>query len=346
MPSLHSRIAGCLAGLALGDALGTPTQPTPEATRARYGVITGFVAPHTDDPFGHAGLRAGQVTDDTQAALALVRAFLSERRFSLEIAAEALLSWLDDVDAERSPYIGPSTKAAYHALKRGRPPTESGLGGATNGAAMRVAPLGFLSTDFETVVRSAVWSAMPTHHTPLGLASAAAVASAVAATRRSASLPDVIEAAGHGATRGAELYAGPPSFTPVPDLARRIHWAVNLVSACPTPGRDPLAWPETVWQTLRDLYDLAGAGMAAHETVPTAFGLVALSGGDPLAAALLAANLGGDGDTLGAIAGAICGAWRGVESLPAEILATLESVNGLSFQQLAQQYLAVIQARF
>ncbi|MCS6911424.1 MAG: ADP-ribosylglycohydrolase family protein, partial [Anaerolineales bacterium] len=74
MPHFLLRIAGCLAGLALGDALGTPTQPTPEATRARYGIICGFVAPHADDPFGHAGLRAGQITDDTQAALALVHA--------------------------------------------------------------------------------------------------------------------------------------------------------------------------------------------------------------------------------------------------------------------------------
>lgn len=342
MPSLYSRIAGCLAGLALGDALGTPTQPTPEATRARYGIICGFVAPHADDPFGHAGLRAGQITDDTQAALALVRAVIRERAFSLDIAAQALLAWLESLDAEHSPYLGPSTKAAYRALKRGVPPTESGIGGATNGAAMRVAPLGFLSADLQTTVRCAVWSAMPTHHTPLGLASAAAVASAVAATRRSASLQDVIEAAGHGATRGVELYAGPPSFTPTPDLARRIRWAIDRVRDCPTPGYDPLAWPQPVWQTLRDLYDLVGAGMGAHETVPTAFALVALADGDPLAAALLAANLGGDGDTIGAIAGAVCGAYRGLEVIPVEFVTTLESVNGLDFHQLAHAYLGTI----
>lgn len=342
MLSLSSRIAGCLAGLALGDALGTPTQPTPEATRARYGVITGFVTPHPADAFGHAGLRAGQITDDTQAALALVQAIIHARTFSLEIAAQALLAWLDDVDAEHSPYIGPSTKAAYRALKRGVPPTESGLGGATNGAAMRVAPLGFLSDDIEIVVRCAVWSAMPTHHTPLGLASAAAIAGAVKVTRHAASLREVIEAAGRAARLGAELYTGPPSFAPAPDLARRIQWAVSLVSACPTPGRDPLAWSPSIWQTLRTLYDSAGASMAAHETVPTAFALVALSEGDPLTAALLAANLGGDGDTIGALAGAICGAWRGVESILPEMRQTLEHVNGLNFQQLAESYLAVI----
>lgn len=344
MPSLYSRIAGCLAGLALGDALGIPTQPAPEATRARYGIICGFVAPHADDPFGHAGLRAGQITDDTQVALALVQAIIRERAFSLDIAAQALLAWLESVDAEHSPYLGPSTKAAYRALKRGVPPTESGLGGATNGAAMRVAPLGFLSANHETVVRYAVWSAMPTHNTPLGLASAAAVAAAVAAAGRGSPLSDLIEGAAQAAALGARLYAGPPTFIPAPDMARRIRWAVERAHACPTPGRDPLTWPQAVWQTLREVYDLVGAGMAAHETVPAAFALIALADGDPLTAALLAANLGGDGDTIGAIAGAVCGAYHGLEAIPAEMLNILESVNGLNFCQLARAYLDTISA--
>jgi len=349
MLPLPRHIAGCLAGLALGDALGTPTQPTPEATRARYGVIGGFVAPHADDPFGHAGLRAGQITDDTQAALALVQAVIRERAFSLDIAAQALFEWLEHMDVEPSPYIGPSTKAAYRALKRGVPPTESGLGGATNGAAMRVAPLGFLSSDFETTVRYAVWSAMPTHNTPLGLASAAAVAAAVAAAgdplAEGEGVGRIIEAACRGAALGARLYAGPLPFTPTPDLARRIRWAVDLVRDCPTPGRDPHDWSAAVWCALRDLYDLVGAGMAAHETVPTAFALVALADGDPLTAALLAANLGGDGDTIGAIAGAVCGAQRGLAAIPPEMLALLEDVNGLGFSRLAHAYHDTLQAR-
>jgi len=334
-----SKIAGCLAGLALGDALGTPTQPTPEATCARYGIITGFITPHADDPFGHAGLRAGQITDDTQAALALVKAVIREQNFSLEIAAQALVGWLDSVDAAHSPYVGPSTKAAYAALKRGVPPTESGLGGATNGAAMRVAPLGFLSNNLEQVAQYAAWSAMPTHHTPLGLASAAAVAYAVTVGADGhPPLHDVISSAALGAEWGARLYAGPLSFAPMPNLARRIRWAVSLVQGVERPSRNPLAWPESVWRKLRELYDLVGAGMAAHETAPTAFALVAWADGDPLVATLLAANLGGDGDTIGAIAGAVCGAQAGIESISPELLSVLENVNGLNFWKLAEDY--------
>lgn len=342
MPSLISRIAGCLAGLALGDALGTPTQPTPEATRARYGLIRGFIAPHASDPSGHAGLQAGQFTDDTQAALALVAAVIRERTFSLEIAAHALVNWLDEVDAAHAPYIGPSTKAAYQLLKRGVPPTESGLGGATNGAAMRVAPLGFLSDDPDTMVRYAVWSAMPTHHTPIGLASAAAVSCAVQAARHASSLTSLVEAACYGAEQGMRLYAGPPPSNPTPNLARRLRWAAALVRAFPPPEADPIHWPEAVWARLRDLYDLSGAGMVAHESVPTALALVIWAEADPWRAAQLAANLGGDGDTIGAMAGAISGAVSGLESIPLHALATLEQVNRLDFQQLAQHYLQAI----
>ncbi|MDW8328262.1 MAG: ADP-ribosylglycohydrolase family protein, partial [Anaerolineales bacterium] len=182
----------------------------------------------------------------------------------------------------------------------------------------------------------------PTHNTPPGLASAAAVAAAVAAAGRDLSLNDVIESAAQAATLGAQNYTGPPAFTPTPDLARRIRWAVDLTRACPAPGRDPRNWPEPVWQTLRELYDLVGAGMSAHETVPTAFALIALADGDPLTATLLAANLGGDGDTIGAIAGAVCGAYRGLEAIPTEMVTTLEIVNGLDFRQLAQDYLDTI----
>lgn len=332
------RLAGCLAGLAIGDALGTPTQPTAAATHARYGYIQGFLTPDADDPFGHAGLAAGQITDDTQAALALVTGVIRRRAFSVEIAAEALVAWLDSIHAATSPYVGPSTKAAYQALQRGVPPAESGRGGATNGAAMRVAPLGFLHADFSRVVRAAADSALPTHNSPLGLASAAAVAGAVHAAARGAPLAAVIGSASRGADEALTLYAGPALFATVPNLGRRIQWAVKLMDG-ELAGPDPEGWTGAVWFKLRDLYDYVGAGMAAHESVPAAFAVLALAGGDAWTAGLLAANLGGDGDTIGAMAGAMGGALSGLDALPADAVRQVEQVNGLNFRQLARDFL-------
>ena len=64
-----SRAYGALAGLALGDALGMPTQAmSPEQIRAVYGRVTGLVDGDVSQPYA-PGMPAGSVTDDTEQAL-------------------------------------------------------------------------------------------------------------------------------------------------------------------------------------------------------------------------------------------------------------------------------------
>ena len=62
---------------------------------------------------------------------------------------------------------------------------------------------------------------------------------------------------------------------------------------------------------LQELYDVIGATLAISESVPAAFGVLALAGGDLRQTAIYAAALSGDADTIGAMACAIAGAWRG-----------------------------------
>ena len=65
------RAEGALYGLAIGDALGMPSQTLPHhVIRERYGRIEGFVAPFEGHPISH-GLKAAQVTDDTEQSLLL-----------------------------------------------------------------------------------------------------------------------------------------------------------------------------------------------------------------------------------------------------------------------------------
>ena len=69
---------GALTGVAVGDALGMPAQTLDRAEiQARYGRITGFVAPFDDHPVSH-GLRAGMVTDDTEQMLLLARMLIDQ----------------------------------------------------------------------------------------------------------------------------------------------------------------------------------------------------------------------------------------------------------------------------
>jgi ADP-ribosylglycohydrolase len=69
--SAESRALGALLGLAIGDALGMPTQYQPRALiAARYGILDWF-QPGPDDNFISRGMAAGRVTDDTDQAVLL-----------------------------------------------------------------------------------------------------------------------------------------------------------------------------------------------------------------------------------------------------------------------------------
>jgi len=79
--------------------------------------------------------------------------------------------------------------------------------------------------------------------------------------------------------------------------------------------------------------------VAAAQAIPMAFALLAR---DPSPRALLqAANLGGDTDTIGAIAGAILGASLGVEVFDAYGLAQVEQVSQLDLPSVATDLLAL-----
>ncbi|MFI6252912.1 PfkB family carbohydrate kinase [Streptomyces sp. NPDC051016] len=67
------RALGAFYGLALGDALGMPTQVMSRQDVVRvYGAITGFASARPDNPVS-AGMPAGSVTDDTEQAVLVGR---------------------------------------------------------------------------------------------------------------------------------------------------------------------------------------------------------------------------------------------------------------------------------
>lgn len=74
---------------------------------------------------------------------------------------------------------------------------------------------------------------------------------------------------------------------------------------------------------------MVGAGTSTIESVPCAIALVELAQTDPNRCAVLCANLGGDTDTIGAMATAICGALHGVNAIDPALKAELDAVNQL-----------------
>ena len=335
MDPRFSRAYGALAGLALGDALGMPTQAmSPEQIRAVYGRITGLVDGDASQPYA-PGMPAGSVTDDTEQAL-LVASLLvrgrgtSSGRVALDAGefAHALLAWEDSMIERGSlDLLGPSTKAALERVRAGEDPLTVGGTGTTNGAAMRVTPIGIaMSTADPEAFADAVWSSCQvTHATRQGFQSAALVAAAVSMG---------IDAA-HSTT---------------PDLRSLLWKAVTYVDSLPergawTPDPDVVAATRRAMQlvanpassSLECLVEQVGTSVASAQAIPMAFALLAR---DPSPQALLdAANIGGDTDTIGAIAGAILGAVLGFEVFVGRGLAQVELASHLDLPSVALELL-------
>ncbi len=324
-----ARALGALRGLAVGDALGMPTQLLPRSLVVeRYGeVIEGFHAGPADHPIA-AGLAAGTVTDDTEQALLLAQLLLEGRGLvDPHELGRRLLAWQQRVSARGSlDLLGPSTRAALAALEAGADPSRTGRAGTTNGAAMRIAPVGVATrADDLTALVDAVHDASAvTHDTGVALAGAAAVAAAVSAGVDGADVTEALDVAVEAATLGA----GRGHWVAAADVGARIGWARGLVA-----GRSPSEVSDLVVR-------LVGTGLATQESVPAAFAVVSALGDDPWLALRVAASLGGDSDTIAAMAGAVLGAVHG-DALPADAVAAVTAVNGLDLAPLATGLLAL-----
>ncbi len=307
---MRNKILGVLYGQALGDAFAMPAQVHPDDTERCFGWLDSWQAAPADH-IVHAGLPAGRITDDTEQAFSIARAVIDAGAVTLDAAVSGLLDWYDRVDGDNSPYVGPSTRRGVNALKAGEDPRTTGLWGDTNGAPMRISPIGALHPgDIEAAVADTVTVCMPTHFTQPAVSGAAAVAGAVAtAMVDGVSLEDVIAAGINGAEMGRQH--GRRWFGC--SVAFKIEQALAIAASA---GDKPCR--------LRRIYDEVGATLNVPETVGAAFGLLAMADGDPKTTAILAANLSGDADTIGAIACAMAGAFAGYDAIPAEDIAVLE----------------------
>jgi ADP-ribosylglycohydrolase len=319
---------GALVGGALGDALGMPTQLlSPGRIAEIYGHVEGFVAPSDDHPVSK-GLPAGAITDDTEQALLLGRILVeSGERFDHARWVNALLDWERDVKARGSyDLLGPSTKRAIDAINSGVPAEEAGRGGDTNGAAMRIGPVGIMMPPepLGALVAKVAETCRATHNTSIAIASASAVAAAVSLGVSGgdwrAACGHAVAAAGLGASLGHWVTGG--------DIAARIAWAQELVRG------------KADKEAITLIVDLVGTGVASQESVPAAFAVLEVAQGDAWRAAVIAANLGGDTDTIGAIAAGMAGACAGLSNLPQDRIAELKGIDIAEVRALAADLVA------
>ncbi|MEQ4209443.1 ADP-ribosylglycohydrolase family protein [Actinopolymorpha sp. B9G3] len=298
---LRSRARGCLAGLAVGDALGRPAEGMePAQIVERWGRIEGYVA---DTPLG---------SDDTEYALLTSKALL---RFRADFTADRVADlWRDEVCGQEGGFAGGgfSEMAAIRNLERGHRPPRSGqhAHGWSDGLAMRVAPIGIAAAGDPTRAAGLALEDGLVSHSGEGIYAGQAIAAAVAVAMTGADAEAAFEAARDAVP--AESWTG-----------RNLRLTHRIVDSAPD------------WATAAER---SVARLAAHryywadlapEAVSLAFVAVLAGGCDFRETVLNAVNLGRDADTIAAMAGAVAGAMAGVEAVPEEWLPAVAVAPGV-----------------
>jgi poly(ADP-ribose) glycohydrolase ARH3 len=323
LPQLNSadRLTGCLLGQALGDALGFVVETLPADVAeayVRHWLLAGRAGEraHPDFPFG-------QYSDDTQLARELL---ISVREASgwHPAAFAARIAGLFRAGADVG--AGEGTRGAAHRLLAGTSWRESGTPPpyAGNGSAMRAAPLGLLFAGDPAALRNAAREQSRITHLDRRCA-AGAVAVAGAALLAAAPGPldprkvlrelsvwvEAEDASVARAVAGVEAWL---ALEPSAAAARVRAEELDPGHVSPWRGISAFVTPSVAWS----LYAFLRTPDNYWTTVCTAIAV------------------GGDTDTMGAIAGALAGARLGPDALPPDLLARLTDRGGWGASDLGR----------
>ncbi len=312
MPPREEQFVACLLGQCLGDALGFVVEGYPKDDCGRY--VRDWLKDGRAGEIGRHPFEFGQYTDDSQLARELLQSYLARGRFEPADYAARIAAIFTE---RRIVGRGRSTEEAALRLARGVPWQRAGTPppSAGNGSAMRAGPIGLLFfDDMAALAQAAHDQGRMTHADPRCSAGAAVIAGAVALALRGGAL--ILTAF------LAELSALARPFEPdiATGLDRMEKWLSLPVEAAAReiaqtgyePGHHDEAWegiaPFVVPSVLWSLYAFLKSPRDYWETLCTAIAV------------------GGDVDTTAAMAGAISGAYNGVEAIP---LALARRLNDL-----------------
>lgn len=310
---------GCLIGQCLGDALGCPVEGYPRSVCRQY-VNETLKTPHLREgdpqfpPFG-------QYTDDSQLARELLQSYVECRRFDPEDYGRRIAA----IFAEGR-IVGPgrATTEAAARLIQGVPWEKAGTPApsAGNGSAMRAAPIGlFVFDDPKELIRAARDQGRITHQDERCSAGAVAIAGAVALALESKTVkvPDFLSqlsrwtaAIEPTVTTGLQQLINWISWPPEKAATVICRFGQDPASAEEWDGVSPFVTSSVLWS----LYSFLRTPDDYWETICTAIGV------------------GGDVDTTAAMAGAISGAYSGLEAVPLNLAQRLTDQGTWGFDEL------------
>jgi len=274
---LAGRIDGALTAYACGDALGVPWENAP----------MGATPSQIEQLPAREGWPRGATSDDTALTL-LVAHHLADRDGDGDPA-----SFLADLAEQEAAIrgLGPTTTAAIERFRRGDEAADS-PGRATNGAAMRALPIGWVLPHDQAERRRQVTIAMSgaTHADPAALVAACVIATCASWALEGASPSMLLEAAIEEAREAAQAVTTEPRLAEMLTQMSAGTWepSVNGISLDPYETVVAVLWCVTRATSLRS-------------------GLVS------------AVQLGGDTDTVAALVGGLRGGKLTAEQVRAEL---------------------------
>lgn len=318
---LYLRIRGVLIGGAYGDAMGMPTEFwTREHIRTKFPQGVDKLLPsQTDDFFGRT-MPAGEITDDTINTMMIANMIVKNHGvINTQSYINQLIKWKNESKVAAL-VCGPSTLKALEAIEGGMSVEVTGKLGTTNGAAMKISPIGIISDyrDLDTLINNVSMICKPSHNTSIAIQGASIVSGVVSyVVSGGNNMNEMWNLAEEVAERAINCGFQIPSAS----LVERMKLAKQVISHCTTD------------EAMKNLYEIIGTGVETIETIPSVLAIVELSKGDPIASAKISASLGGDTDTIGAISTAICGGMN--PDFDDLLVQNLESTNNLNFDELS-----------
>jgi ADP-ribosylglycohydrolase len=279
------RVAGCLKGIATGDAVGKQTELLshsdvfrwyPQGIRGFEGTPGAIIPRYVGNR--KREWRIGETTDDTERTIAVARAIVADH-------GEVQHTSIGREMLRCRKCVHPGVKSLWEFHQAGDPARVATRHDGC-GAAIRVAPVGivFRPARLDDLVNGSREASIPTHGGSIAIAAAAATAAAVSAAIEAWSADEIMTLAESAAAAAERRWPGNQSAS----FARTLR---------------------STFDDLRRLPEIRPAEVAARwfpdnpmTIVPLALSVATVMDSAE-AAILLAANIGGDSDSVASLAG-------------------------------------------